>query len=163
MAVAAILCELSGCSVETSDEILLLLYFILQNSCSQCTYSQKVMTQIRRGCEVRDMSTWSYKNLVKRRGLISNCNSINSVWKFTSNVFILTENGVTNKLKNWWFSCQSWNLFSNSINKTESTASCSLLFTELFLASVSKSITLCAIAWSGTALHTVPWFQPRWG
>jgi len=33
MAAAAVFSELSRCSVEISDEIVLLLYFILENSC----------------------------------------------------------------------------------------------------------------------------------
>jgi len=33
-----------------------------------------------------------------------------------------TEKGVTNKPTNWWFYWQSWNLFSNSFDKMESTA-----------------------------------------
>lgn len=44
-------------------------------------------------------------DLVKRHGQIFDCNSIHSIWNFTSNVFMLTENEVTNKLKNWWFFC----------------------------------------------------------
>lgn len=50
----------------------------------------------------------------------------------------------------------------------ESTAAHSLLHTGLYLASVSKSLFckavnygLLAIIQAGTALHPVPWFQPR--
>jgi len=38
----------------------------------KCLYSQKAMTQIRRGCEVRGISLWlerAYKSLVKRHEL----------------------------------------------------------------------------------------------
>jgi len=65
---------------------------------------------------------------------------------------MLTENGVTNKQKNWWFVLQSWNLLLNSCIKMESTAEYFLLFTGLCLASVSKYINLFANTWDGTAL-----------
>ncbi len=58
VAVAAILSELSRCLPEIFIEILLLLYFILENSCSQMDALPKVTPWIRRDCEVRDISLW---------------------------------------------------------------------------------------------------------
>ena len=58
MAVAAVLSKVSRCSSEISDEILLFLYFILDNICSKCVYCQKVMIWIRYDCEAKDTFIW---------------------------------------------------------------------------------------------------------
>ena len=81
----------------------------------------------------------------------------------SSNVFMLTENGVTYKQKkivlSFW---QSWNLFSNPFIETESMAVCSCCSQD-WLGSVSKCIKLFALTWAGTVLGPMPWFQSRWG
>jgi len=84
MAVAAVLSKVSRCSSEISDEILLFLYFILDNNCSKRVYCQKAMTRIRCDCEPK-------KSSVRRCDLlswISDCKSIHSVWKIGSHIFI---------------------------------------------------------------------------
>ena len=57
--------------------------------------AKKLIMWIKTDCEVRDIFVWqerSYKSLVKC--WIFDCNSIHSMWKFTVNVFMLTENRV---------------------------------------------------------------------
>lgn len=60
--------------------------------------------------------------MIKFLSWIFDCSSICSVWKFTGDISMSTENEVTNIQKNWWFFLQSWNLFLNSFIKLESTA-----------------------------------------
>jgi len=55
MSVVAILNEISRCSSKIFDEILLFLYFILDNNCSKCAFFEKVMTRIRCDCEEKDI------------------------------------------------------------------------------------------------------------
>jgi len=92
--------------------------------------------------------------VIKFLSWIFDCSSICSVWKFTGDISMSTENEVTNIQKNWWFFLQSWNLFLNSFIKLESTATYFffLLFTGLCLAYVSKCMILFAISWFSTAL-----------
>ena len=66
--------------------------------------AKKLIMWIKTDCEVRDIFVWqerSYKSLVKC--WIFDCNSIHSMWKFTVNVFMLTENGVASIQKYWLF------------------------------------------------------------
>jgi len=85
---------------------------------------------------------------------ISDCNSIHSIWKFAGDVFMLTENGVTNINLWFFFFWQSWSLFSNSCIKTECTAVYFSLFTGLCLTSVTKCRKLFARTWVSTELHS---------
>jgi len=85
MAEAAVLNELSRCSSEVVDEILLLC-FILENSCSQLCILPKAMAWMRCDCEVRDTSLCqerAYKSPVDKHDQIMDCNSVCSIWKFT--------------------------------------------------------------------------------
>jgi len=74
---------------------------------------------------------------------------------FTPDVFMLTENGVANK------QIDDWNLFCNSFITMESMAAYFLLFAGLNLANVPEMHRIITIIWVSTALHPVPWFQPR--
>jgi len=55
MAVVAILSELSRCSIEVFDEILLFLCYILENSCSHMYILPKSNDIRRCDCEKRDI------------------------------------------------------------------------------------------------------------
>ena len=96
----------------------------------KCTYTQKIMMWIRHHCKASDISFWharSCKSLVKRHdqffffsNWISDCNSIQSIWKLTSKVFIWLkmESKINQKID--FFFQKSWNILSNCFIKMES-------------------------------------------
>lgn len=98
----------------------------------------------------------SGKRLIKRYGQIFHYNSIHSVWKFSSNVFMPIGNRVTNKQKKLISFCNLET--SNSYIKMESMAACFSLFTWLCLDSLLK----CRKLWAGTTLHPTHAMQPGW-
>lgn len=103
VAVDAILSELSECSSEIFEGTVLLLYFILENSCSQCIFCQKVMTEL--GVIVKRGIFFSGKKgliKVKRHSQIFEMNDwlLLYIPPFDINsVFMSTENG---------FGCCQW-------------------------------------------------------
>ena len=79
---------------------------------------------------------------------MSDCSSVHSIWKLAGNIFMSTENGITNTTKHWWFSKISWNLYSNSCIQLKSKAAYFSLLTRLLLAEVLKCIKLFALTWA---------------
>ena len=158
MAEAAVLSELSRCSSEIVDEILLLC-FILEDSCSQMCILPKAMAWMRCDCEVRDTSLCqerAYKSPVDKHDQIMDCNSVCSIWKFTPVNLVdfdsvdLHQLKMELQIKNRYF-WQSWNLFSNSFIRAESMAVYFPPFTGLCSASISKSILCHHLSWHRTA------------
>jgi len=106
------------------DEILLFLYFILQNSCSQ-------MSLLPKSDDVNKVWLWSegYFYLIidslwrsGKEMWIYFCKSIHSIWKVTNfqmYSYWLKSKSQIDKKKD--FFCQSWNLFSSSCIKMENT------------------------------------------
>ena len=91
---------------------------------------------------------------------IPDCNSIHFTWKFACNVFMLTENGVTNITKNWWFFLSSWNLFSNFSIKKENKAAYSPFRAPCVANVIKMQIVICHHMRVSTAPSPCTGFSP---
>lgn len=107
-----------------------------------CTYCQRVMTWVRSVCEVKDFSM--VREDLQKSGIetwsdfwISDRNSTHSFSKFTGNVFMLTESGVINIQKNWWFFSRNLETYSQiPLSKWKAQLHFFSLFIGLYLANV---------------------------
>ena len=108
-------------------------------------------------CEARDIFLWkgraceSDKEAWLNFSLIwmSYGNSIHSMWKFASNIFVSIENeSQMYKKEKKRFFLKSWNLFSNLFIKVANTAAYFSLFTgQWTCVSVSKCMKLLVTTW----------------
>ena len=170
MAVAAVLSELSGVCQRFSMTFYSLCASSWRAVVHRCTYCQKAVTWRRQivsravflSAKICFREVW-YRDIIIFLSWLSGCNLKHCIWKVAGNLFMSTENGISNTWKNWWvvfgFFLKSWKQFSNCFIKTESMAAYFLLFTGLCLGSISQCTQLFAITES--ALHcTLPvlWF-----
>ena len=159
VAVAAPLSELSRCSSEIPDEILLLCFFF-DNSCSQ-------MHALPKSSDMNEAWVWSegYLSLVREVLWKSGKEIQSHLWveyliailhiqfeNLQINAFMLTENGVENIPKNWWSFWQSWNPILKFLYQNRKQGAYFSLFPEPCIANTSKGIQLLAITWVGAAL-----------
>lgn len=88
---------------------------------------------------------------------VPDCNSICSIWKLAHNVFIPTENQVTDIQKIHDFFFPPLKPVLRFLYHNGNTASHFSLFLKLCLASVSQWISLFVITWISTALYPPPY------
>lgn len=98
--------------------------------------------------------------MIKRLDQILDCKSIHSIWNFTSNVLMSTENWVPSIQKNGLFFVHLETYSQIPLSKGKAQLHVFFLFTGLHLASISKCVKLFAVTWVSTAPSPCPGFSP---